>query len=76
MKKGQTWISAVLYIALGTVVLTIIIAAGLPVLNKLRDRNAVLQTKEVLFELNNVIRTVVSEGPGSQRSLLINMDLR
>ena len=45
MKNGQTWISAVLYIALGTILLTIILAAGLPVINNLRDKNVVIQTQ-------------------------------
>lgn len=73
MKKGDTWVSAVLYIALGTIVVAMLLAAGLPVINKIRDRNTVLQTKEVMFGINNAVRTVMREGPGSQRSYSIDI---
>src|SRR3989338_6651354 len=55
-KKGDIWISAVLYFGLGIVVLSLILAAGMPVINKLRDKNIVIQAKEVLFKLDNNIR--------------------
>lgn len=67
MKKGETWISVVLYIALGTIVLTIVLAAGMPVINKLRDKNIVSETKDVFHQIDETVRTVVNEGPGSQR---------
>ena len=73
MKKGDTWISAVLYIALGTIVVTILLSAGLPVVNKIRDRNVALQTKEVMIGINSAVRTVMREGPGSQRSLIMDI---
>lgn len=74
MKKGDTWISAVLYIALGTIIVAMMLAAGIPVINKIRDRNVILETKDVLFGINNAIRTVMREGPGSQRSFTISID--
>ncbi len=73
MKKGQTWISAVLYIALGTIVMTIILTAGMPVINKLKDKNIVVQTKEVMYGIDGAIRTVLSEGPGSQRTIHVDV---
>ena len=51
MKKGDIWISAALYFGLGIVVLSLILAAGLPVINKLRDKNIIIQTKEIMFKL-------------------------
>ena len=67
MKKGETWISVVLYIALGTIVLTIVLAAGMPVINKLRDKNIISETKDVFHQIDETVRTVINEGPGSQR---------
>lgn len=67
MKKGQIWISAVLYIALGVVSITIILSAGVPVINKIKDKNTITQTKEIFFTLDNIIREVRDEGPGSRR---------
>jgi len=73
MKKGQTWISAVLYIALGTIIMTIILAAGMPIISKLKDKNIVIQTKEVMYGVDRAINTVLSEGPGSQRTVHIDV---
>lgn len=73
MKNAQTWISAALYIALGIIILTIVLAAGMPVINELKDKNTFLQTKDVMFGLNKAIRTVISEGPGSQRVATITI---
>ena len=73
MKKADIWISAVLYMALGVVILTIILAAGVPVINKIRDKNIAIDTKEVMFTLDKNIRTVFSEGPGSRRPLTLEI---
>lgn len=65
--KGQIWISAVLYTALGLVIITILLSAGLPLINKIRDRNLVTQTKDIMHTLDDNIRKVANEGPGSKR---------
>lgn len=67
--KGQIWISAVLYSALGIIIITIILSAGLPLINKIRDRNLVTQTKEIMRTLDDNIKKVANEGPGSKRFL-------
>ena len=68
-KKGDIWVSAVLYIALGMIAITVILAAGLPLIQKMKDRNTVAQTKELMLVLDETIRRVASEGPGAQRQL-------
>ena len=73
-KRGASvWISAILYFGIGIVILTILLSAGLPVINKLRDKNVVIQSKEVMHTLDENIREVIKEGPGSQRVLTINL---
>ena len=67
--KGQVWISAVLYIAIGIVAISLILSAGLPLIYKMRDRNTVMQTKDLLHTFDSSIRQVASEGLGSQRVL-------
>lgn len=69
MKKGVIWVAAVLYIAIGVVAIGLILAASLPAINKLKDRNTFAQTKELFFVLDENVRRVVLEGPGSQREL-------
>ncbi|MBS3171109.1 hypothetical protein J4449_00705 [Candidatus Woesearchaeota archaeon] len=67
MKRGQVWISAVLYIALGTVAITIVLSAGVPVINKIKDKNTIIQTRDIMLSLDNIIREVRDEGTGSRR---------
>jgi len=74
MKKGDIWISAVLYIALGVMVLTIILAAGLPVIQKMKDQYTLSQTKEIMFRIDETIRSVYSQGPGAQIPLKTNIN--
>ena len=68
-KKGAIWVSAVLYLTLGIIAISLILGAAIPLVEKMRDRNTVIQTKEMLFTLDETIRTVANEGPGSQREL-------
>ena len=72
-KKGDVWISAVLYFGLGMVILTIILSAGIPVINKLRDKNVIIQTKEIMQVLDKTVLNVASEGAGSQRTLSVDI---
>lgn len=72
-KKADVWISAALYFGLGIVILSIILVAGMPVINKLKDKNVIIQTKEAMFTLNNNILEVVRGGPGAQRAIDVNI---
>lgn len=68
-KKGDIWISAVLYMALGIIVIALILAASLPLIDRLKDRNTVTETKKLLLAMDETIKIVSKEGPGSQREL-------
>lgn len=72
-KKGDIWVSAVLYFGLGMIVIAILLAAGLPVINKLRDKNIEIQTKTIFHTLDQNIREVLSGGPGTQRVVTLNI---
>lgn len=69
IKKGQIWVSTVLYIALGIVAMTLILGAGLPMINRMKERNAVIEAKTVMHAISQAVTTVVTEGPGSRRVL-------
>lgn len=71
-KRGQLWISAVIYIALGVVVLTIVLSAGIPLITKMKDRNVYAQTKKTVTLLDENIRAVTS-APAAQRFLTLEM---
>jgi hypothetical protein len=66
-KKGDIWISAALYIVISVVVITLILAAGIPMLDSMRDKNAFEDSKKTLLTLDQHITEVANEGPGSQR---------
>lgn len=68
-RKGQIWISAVLFISLGIIVISLVLAAAIPMVNRISDKNTVVRTKEILLKIDDAIKTVVNEGPGSQRQL-------
>ncbi|KHO53681.1 hypothetical protein J4476_02495 [Candidatus Woesearchaeota archaeon] len=72
-KKADVWVSAILYFGLGIIIISILLAAGLPAINKLRDKNVVLQTKEVFQVLDKNIRDVVRGGPGGQRVVKVDI---
>lgn len=72
-KKGQVWVSAVLYMALGVILISVILAVGVPAINKARDKAAITQTKEVFIKLDENIRAIYNEGPGSQRPIQIDI---
>src|SRR3989344_4282143 len=72
-KKGDLWISAALYTALGVILVTLILSVGMPFVNKLKERNTVLQTKNVLYEFDAAIREVFGEGFGSRRPLFVDI---
>ena len=72
-QKGDVWISAVLYMALGIIILVIVLSVAIPVVNKIRDKNIALTTKELMFDLDRNIRTIYSEGPGSRRPITLEI---
>lgn len=72
-KKGEIWVSAALYTALGLILITVILSVGMPFVNKIKDRNTVLQTKNILIEMDKLIREVELEGVGSRRPFFIEI---
>ena len=72
-KKAQVWISLVIYILIATTVLILVLQAGLPLLNKMKEKVLFSRTKDVMIGLDEQIREVASEGIGSQRVIPINI---
>lgn len=68
-KRGDVWVSTVLYTAIGMIAITLILSAGLPVINKMKDRNTILESKVLMHAIEESVYTVISEGPGSKRVL-------
>src|SRR3989344_4999881 len=69
MRRGTIWVAAVLYTAIGMIAIGLLLTAALPSIEKLRDRNTYAQTKQLIFTLDNTVRTIYLEGTASQREL-------
>ena len=67
--KGRVFVSALLYLALGLVIITLILAVATPLINKVRDMNTYLLTQQLMINLDKNIQSVSNEGPGSRRFL-------
>jgi len=72
-KKGDIWISAALYTAIGIILIGLVLSVGMPFINKVKMRNTLLQTKEVMYNMDNVIREVWNEGLGSRRPIFVEI---
>lgn len=72
-KRGEIWVSAALYTALGLILITVILSVGMPFVNKIKSRNTILQTKNILFEMDKLIREVELEGVGSRRPFFVEI---
>ncbi len=66
-KKAAIWISAVIYVLIGVVVLTIVIEAGVPMIKGLQERSNVNLARNTFTALDQQIQDVAKEGQGSQR---------
>jgi|SRR3989344_4438281 len=66
-KKGDIWISAILYILIAAVAMVLILQAGIPLLDRMKDRTTFEKSNRVLSSLDQQINEVANEGEGSQR---------
>ena len=72
-KVGGIWISAVLYMALGILVISMILAVGLPAVQKMKDRFTMTQTQDLMLILDENIRSVYQD-VGAQRTMDIKVN--
>ena len=72
-KKGQIWISAALYTALGIILIGLVLSVGMPFIGKIQMRNTLKQTEKVMFDIDEVIREVWNEGLGSKRPIFVEI---
>lgn len=73
-KKAQIWVSAILYILIITVVMVIVLNAGVPLLKDLQDKSVFARTKNTFLSLNQQISDISEEGVGSQRVVPIEIE--
>ncbi|NQU79000.1 hypothetical protein HQ545_04490 [Candidatus Woesearchaeota archaeon] len=74
MDKGQIWISAILYILVITVVMVVVLNAGVPILRELQDKSVFTRSKNTFIQLNQHISEISEEGVGSQRVVPVEVE--
>ncbi len=72
-KKGEIWISVVIYVLVVVVVLVLVLEAGLPILNRARDQSSYTRVKDTMTALDQHIIDIANEGQGSQRVIPIEV---
>ncbi len=72
--KGQIWVSAILYILIITVVMVLVLNAGVPILKDLQDKTVFTRSKNTFLALNQQINEISEEGIGSQRVVPIEIE--
>jgi len=72
--KAQIWISAILYILVITVVMVIVLNAGVPIMKDLQDKTVFARQKNTFLALNQQISDISEEGVGSQRVVPIEVE--
>ncbi len=72
--KAQIWVSAILYILVITVVMVLVLNAGVPLIQDLQDKTVFTRSKNTFLNLNQHITEVSEEGIGSQRVVPIEIE--
>lgn len=72
-RRAEIWISAVIYVLVTVAVLVLVLEAGIPLLNSMRERAAYARAKETFANLDKQIEEVAREGQGSQRVISLEV---
>lgn len=72
-RKSQIWIEAVLYILMTAIIMVVVLEAGIPILDKMKDKSIFIQTRDNFVSLSQHIEEVSNAGPGSQRLVPIEI---
>lgn len=73
LRKGQIWISAVIYVLVISSTLLIVLKFGVPIIDEMKDRNVFEKSKTMMSALDEQILQVANEGEGSQR--VVSLDI-
>ncbi len=73
-KKSQIWISAILYILIISVVMVLVLNAGVPIIKNLEDKTVFTRQKNSFLALNQQIKDISEEGVGSQRVIPLEVE--
>ncbi len=72
-RRAQVWISAILYILIASLAVVLILRAGVPIIDRMKDRTSFSRQREMMLALDQHIEDLASEGIGSQRVIPIEI---
>lgn len=72
-KKGEIWVSAVLYTLIITAAIILILKVGVPIIEKMKDKTSFSNAKETMLGIDKTINDIANEGEGSQRIIPIEI---
>jgi hypothetical protein len=73
-RKSQVWVSAILYVLVVVLAMTLILEATVPLINNMKDKTVFSKQKELFLSLNDYFREISQEGSGSQRTIPVYID--
>ena len=73
-RKAQIWISAILFILVITVSITMVLQTGGPVIKNLQDKTIFTRQKNLFLALDQNIKDIAAEGQGSQRVIPVEIE--
>lgn len=72
-KKGDIWVSAIMYILIISLAIVMIIKVGMPIIDKMKDKSSFDKAKETMLVIDKTINEVANEGEGSQRIIPVEV---
>lgn len=68
-KKGQIWVSVIIYTMVAILALVLILNTGVPLLTELKDRAVVDKVSDIMVNLDRHITEIANQGEGSQATV-------
>lgn len=74
MKRGEIWISAIIYVLVAVAVMVLVLEAGIPMMKGMKEKSAFTKIRTTVTALDQHIEDIASEGQGSQRVIPIEVN--
>lgn len=72
-KKGEVWVSAILYTLIITSAIVLVIKIGVPMIENMSDKSSFSNAKSTMLSIDKTINEVANEGEGSQRVIPVDI---
>jgi len=73
IKKGQVWVETVIYTLIAFVMIAAVLAFVVPKIEEVQDKTIIIQTLEIMGEIDSLILSVSQGGAGNKRIIEIEI---